>query len=538
MTDRGALAILVMIHLAVVAIVQPRGEFPLNDDWAFAHSVQWLLAEGRVRLSDWVAMNLVPQTLAGGAVALAFGFSFEALRHLTQVVALVAMGMAYAWFRANRLQPAAAVVATAAMVSFPAWPVLANSYMTDVHGLVLALPAATLFLRTLERPSRGALAAATLLSIAGVLQRQVALAIPFAFMVAWLWTRRPLTPRAVAAAVLPFALTVAAAAAFHAYLVLGPGVPQAQLEAHGRVLPMAMKALVNEDRLGEWAASNAATMGGYLGVFTVGWLAWWGMGGASRRRKVFVIVAGCAIAAAAFGFGWYAPYRPDNVIDAAGIGPFMVHDAIRGLAPLDRSAGLFWRALALPAAFATAALLLALGMTIGAVRRRDDAGTVFVAAILAAYLAPFVVTDYFDRYLLFALPFACALWARLWPAPTASSPRQALAILWIAGAIGLGAAATRDYFSWNRARWDAIRAAEAQGAGAETLDGGFEYNALRRFEASSREPVAGKSWWWVKDDRYVVAFSTVPGYREIGRWEVRRWLPRTPGEVKLLRREP
>src|SRR5204862_1006642 len=135
--------------LAIVAIVEPRGDFPLNDDWAFAHSAQWLLGEGRIRLSEWVAMNLVPQTLAGASATSVFGFSFETLRHLTQVVALMAMGAVYAWFRVSGLAAYGAFVATLAVVAFPAWPQLANSYMTDLYGLVLAMGAAIFFVKAL-----------------------------------------------------------------------------------------------------------------------------------------------------------------------------------------------------------------------------------------------------------------------------------------------------------------------------------------------------------------------------------------------------
>ena len=86
MTDRRALVLLILLHLAMVAIVQPRGDFPVNDDWAFAQSAKWLLDEGRLRLSDWVPMYLVPQTLAGAAVASIFGLSFEVLRHVHRVI--------------------------------------------------------------------------------------------------------------------------------------------------------------------------------------------------------------------------------------------------------------------------------------------------------------------------------------------------------------------------------------------------------------------------------------------------------------------
>jgi hypothetical protein len=107
---------------------------------------------------------------------------------------------------------------------------------------------------------------------------------------------------------------------------------------------------------------------------------------------------------------------------------------------------------------------------------------------------------------------------------------------WIFVAIASSAAATHDYFAWNRARWDAIRAAEKLGATPDTLDGGFEYNGYHRFERNPRDKVPGKSAWWVKDDQYVVAFIPVAGYEEIATFPVRRWLPRTPPVVRLLRR--
>jgi hypothetical protein len=181
MNDRRSLALLLAAQLAIVAIVQPRGEFPLNDDWAYAHSVQWLLGEHRIRLSDWIAMNLLPQTLAGGAVTALFGFSFETLRHLTQAVALLASGVAYYWFRTAGMNAANALVATLALMSAPFWPILANSYMTDLYGLVFALAAAALLRRALEEPSRGVLIGATLLAAAGVMKRDLEIYLQYSF---------------------------------------------------------------------------------------------------------------------------------------------------------------------------------------------------------------------------------------------------------------------------------------------------------------------------------------------------------------------
>jgi hypothetical protein len=87
-----------------------------------------------------------------------------------------------------------------------------------------------------------------------------------------------------------------------------------------------------------------------------------------------------------------------------------------------------------------------------------------------------------------------------------------------------------------RGRRDAIRFGATLGATPATFDGGFEYNGYFRFEKKPRDVPAGKSWWWVKDDRWVVAFGPVPGYAERARFTVERWLSRTPSTIYLLER--
>lgn len=543
MTGRRAIGLLIALHLAIVLVVQPRGQFPINDDWAFAQSVQWLLAEHRVRLSDWVAMNLLPQTLGGGLVTALFGFSFEALRHLTQGVALLTSFAAYGWFRAARLAEWDALVATLGVVAFPLWPILANSYMTDLYGLAFALPSAALFLRSLESPRPATLVAATALAAAGVLQRQVVLVVPFAFMAAWLFSRRDWTVRAVATGIAPFLVALGAELAYHAYLVGGPGVPEAQQLAHGRVAPMIVDTLTNKDRHRDWVLVNIATLCGYFGLFVVGWASWWGLRGASTRTRAAIAAGGVAIAAIAFAAQWFPPYRANMVLDPAGIGPFTLYDAFAHGTSLDREPGIFWRLAALAGAFgaaALAALLLANLRYLASAGRGAASDRVFVIVLLAAYLFPFTVVDYIDRYFVFVLPFLFVLWARTWPAPAPASRgarvRHAAAVAWLLAVIALSSVATRDYFAWNRARWDAIRTAERMGATPDEIDGGFEYNGFKRFESLPRAATPGKSWWWVKDDRYVVAFVPIPGYEEIAAFPVRHWLPRTPPVVRLLRR--
>jgi hypothetical protein len=276
-----------------------------------------------------------------------------------------------------------------------------------------------------------------------------------------------------------------------------------------------------------------------------GWGLWHGMPGAPRALRIGIAASGGALAAVMLSTGTLPPFRPMQVVDAAGIGPFITYDTVRGLTVLDRSPGLVWRIAGVAAAFGSVALL-ATGFEAArrAVRLRRGASphAVFLLAVIGAYLVPFILVDYFDRYLLFVLPFAMALWAITWKGAAPPAPvRRAAAVAWIVATLLVAALATRDYFAWNRARWDAIREAQRRGATPATLDGGFEYNGYTGYETRrSPGPQGGsleaKSWYWVVDDDYVVAFGPVPGYRELRTFPVKRWLSRTPGEVVLLRR--
>jgi hypothetical protein len=534
--ERHAELIVVAVQVAILALSRASGDFPINDDWAFAHSVRWLLDEHRIRLSDWIAMNLLPQTLLGAGASALLGFSFLTLRHVTQLASVVVALALLHWFVAVGLARRDALIASLVVMAMPCWPVLSNSFMTDTYGMLFAVPAATLFLRTLRAPSAGTLAAATLLAAAGVLQRQVVLVVPAAFLVAWLAANRPWRTRTLAIGVVPIGVAVAVELAYHTYLALGPGVPEGQQYIQGRVLPALFKTLVNEDRYAVWVASNITTLAGYLGLFIAPWALW--CGALTRGRERWALLAAAGLAAFMLAIGWLPPFRDHNVLDAAGIGPHLLYDSWPSApAAFDRSAGVLWRCAAVAAAYGMFVLVATTVRSVQAIARGaadDRVERLYLLALLGAYLLPFALTDYSDRYLLFVLPYALALVARCWTGPTGKV--RIAAAIWIALALILGVAATHDYFAWNRARWDAIHAAEQFGATPDTLDGGFEYNAYYRFEIKPRITGAGKSWWWIADDRYVVAFSVPPGFVEQARFAVDRWLARTPPAIYLLER--
>jgi hypothetical protein len=265
--------------------------------------------------------------------------------------------------------------------------------MSDLYGMLFALAAAALFLHALNNFTWRVWAAAVLVAAIGVLERQMVIVVPIAFGVAWLWVDRRWTASALAVALAPLAIALAAWLGYHAYLAQGPGAPGTQREVYGMVVTSFWNVLIGAEGYRGRVIDNALTVGGYVGLFLVGWALWWGMGGATRIVRGWVVGTGALIAVIALTFDWLPPYHRNFTIEAAGIGPFTLYDGLpRELANLDRSPGVIWRIAGVASAFGSAALVaVALATLTYLVRAGRNAARdrVFVATLTFASLAPF-----------------------------------------------------------------------------------------------------------------------------------------------------
>lgn len=83
--------ILLIIFLIVEVIINPIGEFCLNDDWVYAASVKTLLSKGVFEIGSWPAMTLYAHVLWGFVFVKLFGFSFTVLRFSILVLSFVTL---------------------------------------------------------------------------------------------------------------------------------------------------------------------------------------------------------------------------------------------------------------------------------------------------------------------------------------------------------------------------------------------------------------------------------------------------------------
>ncbi|HXC51657.1 MAG TPA: glycosyltransferase family 39 protein [Candidatus Limnocylindrales bacterium] len=557
MRPSGVLLLAVFaLWLAAVFAVGTGGEFPLSDDWAYAHVVR-SICEGRgFDFLPWTGASLVFQAAYGALFAKLSGFSYELLRLTTLAVSAIGIFSTYALLR--EAGPAAdsgtdehgmrIAAAGAATVAFsPLWFNLSFTFMTDVPFAALATMSAWLYARAFRSGSRPGLLAAGAVCAAAFLVRQHGVWIAAAAALAAVATA-PRTARlrdraqdAAAAAIVPFV----AAAAYVIWAVTSP------------VVPLAVHNKIGEAAGVSWlTVANASFRGlATLGFFLLPWAPVIGLAGV-RQRRLFSLSFAALGAAAAYLYAREGAtmFYLSNMLGDFWIGPWTTRDIqFLGHRP-DGDAGVLFHVALTAASLASAALLVSrlAAAPFGRADAKHDASdravdaggrrrvAVFcVAAFALSALGTLTQSHYFfDRYLIVLVPLAMAAVVAL-----AGPLRAGGAFAALLAAVALySVAGTHDYMERNRARWDLLGALEARGVTARSIDGGVEYNGERLadelrtsptdVEARRGQPQSRKSWWWVIDDRWILAYGPLDGYREADSRRFTRWLP--PGEDRVL----
>lgn len=550
------LSVIALLWCASLAVTHPLGNFPLNDDWSYGLAVKHLLAHGDFRPTGWTQMTLVTHVLVGTLFSIPAGFSFSALKLSTLTMALLGIFATYLLMRELR-QPRWLAILTSLTLAFsPIYYALAHTFMTDVPYTALAVMAAVCFVRNLRTGSQAALVLGALLAVAATLSRQLALSIPLAFAVAYILKNGRAKRSLLRAAIAPL-LCLGALLVFQHWLA-----------ATGR-LP-AMYVAKNKsffDAFIQPGTLLVCAKNGYVALLYLGWFLLpvltlaLGSGWESQRKKILVLLISSTGALLIGTLVYLALARAEtrllmpncaNIVIESGIGPLTLPDAY--LLNLNKISALpdgFWLIVTVLSLFGAGLLIAAIGLSaldlVPKIRSArlagPSAGRVFLLLGAALYLFPLLVSDFFDRHLVPALPLLAAGLAgsSLPVSRAAASASRVAAVAFLMAAALFSICGTRDYLAWNRVRWEALRdLREGQQVKAEEIDGGFEFNGWHFYDPQYQaEP--GKSWWWVQDDSYKIGFGNMPGYTVVEERRYFHWLPPQAGKIVVLKknlREP
>ncbi len=181
--------ILFGLFASAEVIVNPLGEFPLNDDWAYSKSILIWLTEGKYDIGEWPAMTLFTHLLWGILFTKAFGFSFFILRLSTIISSLIGVLTLFKLVNKISKDELTALLASLIMLFNPLYFNLTNTYMTDVNFNTLLVLSCYFAFDFFQSNRFISLVGVFISSIFMVLLRQFGIVIPAAFLLSILFLK-------------------------------------------------------------------------------------------------------------------------------------------------------------------------------------------------------------------------------------------------------------------------------------------------------------------------------------------------------------
>jgi hypothetical protein len=550
---RTDLLLIAALWCVSLMVVNPLGNFPLNDDWSYGLTVKHLVETGEFRPTGWTSMPLLTNALWGSVFCLPAGFSFNALRLSTLTLSLGGVVGVFVLMRNLGASRWLAYLVALTVAFNPIYYSLANTFLTDVPFAALTMVAALFLVRSLKTEATLDLLVGTTVAVAATLSRQLGMAVPLAFAVT-LILKGGIRAKNLIRAVLPAALCLGALYGFQHWLKASGRLPALYYAKNDDLLNV----LLNPDWFFRVVSGNAYVVLLYLGLFLSPVLLWelasvW----ACHKKKAIAIFAASFAAMAVGGRVLYGPSATmpllgRNIVDQSGIGPFTLRDTYVLNNPMPVLPASFWRIITGISVLGAALLItvsvisaihLAERARSSKMNDRDGAATLLLLSAVI-YLLPLLIAPstnpLLDRYLIPLVPLVAvgiaSVISQFPPIRTRGMPLAAVTLLSMLAFFAI--CGTRDYLAWNRVRWAAVGdLMKGRQVTAEEIDGGFEFNGLNLYDPKYQRGYK-KSWWWVHEDRYVIAFRPLPGYRVVQEYDYHHWMPRYIGKVDVLEREP
>jgi hypothetical protein len=532
----------------MILLVNPTGEFPLNDDWSYAHAVQTLVESGRLELTGFTSMPLIAQVFWGALFCLPFGFSFMALRISTIALGLVGILTTYWIFEELRIERDLALISTALLAFNPLYFQLSLTFMTDVPFLTFSMLALLFFLRAFRTENHSNLVIGYTFSLIAILIRQLAIVIPLSFLIAY-GVKYRLSLKTLMNGLIPNGLFASILIALPILMSRTIGLPVLYNRSFEPIAESAPAGgieipLVFTDRLLIELI--------YLGLFLLPIL----LGLEVRRIQVtnlrakrvflFAVAAICGTISTYLLLKQRVMPLIGNLLFDLGLGPLLLRDTyILRLHDWPTAPKAFWIMITFCSALGSVLLLSHIVSTSKKTLKTFSPGirlehyhVIFLISAVFFYSICIGLAGFLDRYLIWLLPVLMSIISI-----SARSPRLYASTLSLVAAVALvllyvlfAVTSAHDYMAWNRARWQALTdLMEKDHISYKNIDGGFEFNGWYAYDAGFQTS-SSKSWWWVKDDRYVISFGPLVGYIEKKHYSFNRWLSIGQGEILVLER--
>ena len=546
---------LLVVWTIMILVINPLGEFMVNDDWAFVRSLEAFRSTGKIMVTGWGppgapgGPSLLVHLLVGDLFSWVLGFSLTTLRIAVLTMGLLGSLGLLLLLRIARVPPWPALLATLTVVGNPLFLAECFTFMTDITFASLAIFAVLFLYLGVKKSSTPWIISGLLLVLASILTRQIGVVILLAFWVTcWVHPGGAALGRGK---MLFLGLTLVMLP-WISYEVLLSYLGSSPITQH-QVIHNIFKYLREKgflDYLG-FIINGFVFFGlGYLGFFVSPLLTRnFRLLVHSRYFRYFLMLFTVSVVLLEIAIVTDLIHPPiiflGNIIYNFGIGPVLLKDTyilgIPRLAVISRAAYYLLASWAALAAVVLATLFFAYvrqWFQAGGATEDGDNSFLLLMVLLAAlfYLGIITLTYFQDRYLIPLLIFLV-----IWLAINRSASLGDGETFWkiIPGfvmVICLGLWSTcqvHDFMEMKRSQKKANDyALQKLGVNPCSMDGGFEFNGYHCYR-NDFQPPQGLSWWWVSREDYLVTLGPLPGYRVLQIFPFQRYCGPS-GAIHLL----
>jgi len=181
--------------LLAMIVINPFREMLSEDDgWAYARSVQHLLATGKYQLDTWSAANMPVQIYLAGALSAVFGYSLTLLRFTTLALLIAGVASFYALLREISYTPRQTSILSLGLVASPLVLMLGFTFMSDVQFLGWFLLALWQYVRGIRRQSVASMLLGSVAAGCAIGTRQFGMAVFGGLLLSWIASPRKSRP--------------------------------------------------------------------------------------------------------------------------------------------------------------------------------------------------------------------------------------------------------------------------------------------------------------------------------------------------------
>lgn len=528
--------LLFFLFLFLILVVNPIGDFPLNDDWRYAFPVMSWLENGYISMSDDFAPTILLQVIWAYLFSLPFGdFSFTILRISVLVLAFLGIISFYQLISKIVTSRKVALFGAIILLLNPLYFNLSFSFMTDVPFLFSCLATLLGVYCYFQSEDKKYLFLIIVGSIGSFLIRQPGILFLPVLGMMMVWKNMDRTSIVFFLGML--LISVLTYLGFDIFLKPIMKIEQAYVPVTQLFYDYFLENPLNF--ILEIIKKIVKTII-YIGFFAIPIFPFIfskikEVGGLNKKFIIPIIIFNIGLLFFLHFIGKIFPFG-GNIMYNFGLGPELLKDTYTLELPNTPRLPIWVMFLcSFIGQIIGCWIILLVVKTYHLLTKLNLRFFQFILLLNSIYLPLMSITSFYDRYLL--LTFASVflylmhfvrLEKKLWFKGIYILPIVVMSYFAIAG--------TKDYLTWHRVKLEAFQHLRGEHIDLKKIDAGFELNGWYNFQEGWESP-DHLSFWWVNDDEYIISFGEIEGYEIYKKYEYWSFLKFQNNHIYVIKRK-